>query len=146
MGAERRAGREVEGVKDRTTEEPPAAVPEEAKQAGDIRARWAWVEPTIWTERMLAALEQGVKGGKRLFCRAGAVLLGHSPCNGLPILSQVNHQLESRMREICLYGSEGGGSPALLPTPIILKPHPAWIPAFAGMTDPLSRPFGQSPW
>ena len=23
-----------------------------------------WVEPTVWTERMLAALEQGVKGGK----------------------------------------------------------------------------------
>ena len=64
MGAERRAGREVEGVKDRATEQPPAAVPEEAKQAGEIRARWAWVEPTVWTERMLAALEQGVKGGK----------------------------------------------------------------------------------
>ena len=64
MDAERRAGREVEGVKDRATEQPPAAVPEEAKQAGEIRARWAWVEPTVWTERMLAALEQGVKGGK----------------------------------------------------------------------------------
>ena len=64
MGAERRAGREVEGVKDRAAEQRPAAVPEEAKQAGEIRARWAWVEPTVWTERMLAALEQGVKGGK----------------------------------------------------------------------------------
>jgi len=64
MGVERRAGREVEGVKDRATEKTPAAVPEEAKQAGEIRARWAWVEPTVWTERMLAALEQGVKGGK----------------------------------------------------------------------------------
>ena len=64
MGAERRAGREVEGVKDRATEKTPAAVLEEAKQAGEIRARWAWVEPTVWTERMLAALEQGVKGGK----------------------------------------------------------------------------------
>jgi RNA-directed DNA polymerase len=28
-----------------------------------VRARWAWTEPTIWTERMLTALEQGVKGG-----------------------------------------------------------------------------------
>ena len=36
----------------------------EAKQAGEIRARWAWVEPSVWTERMLTALEQGVKGGK----------------------------------------------------------------------------------
>jgi len=45
-------------------EEQPAAVPERAKQAGDIRARWAWVEPSVWTDRMLEALEKGVKGGK----------------------------------------------------------------------------------
>lgn len=35
-----------------------------AKQDGDIPARWAWVEPTVWTIRMLAALENGVKGGR----------------------------------------------------------------------------------
>jgi len=51
-------------VQDRTTEERPPTVPIGAKQGGDIQARWAWVEPTVWTERMLAALEQGVKGGK----------------------------------------------------------------------------------
>ena len=28
-----------------------------------MRARWAWTEPAVWTERMLTALEQGVKGG-----------------------------------------------------------------------------------
>ncbi len=39
-------------------------VPEEAKQAGEVRARWAWAEPCVWTERMLTALEEGVKGGK----------------------------------------------------------------------------------
>lgn len=45
-------------------EEAPAEVPQgEAKQAGEIRARWAWTEPAVWTNRMLAALEQGVKGG-----------------------------------------------------------------------------------
>ena len=64
MGVERREGRKVEGVEDRATEGKPATVPEAATQAGEIRARWAWVEPTVWTERMLAALEQGVKGGK----------------------------------------------------------------------------------
>jgi RNA-directed DNA polymerase len=32
--------------------------------AGEIRARWAWVEAEVWTERMLTALEQGVIGGK----------------------------------------------------------------------------------
>ncbi len=38
------------------------------KQAGEtddqIFWRWLWVEPTVWTTRMLIALEQGVKGGK----------------------------------------------------------------------------------
>jgi RNA-directed DNA polymerase len=47
-----------------STEEISARVPETAKQAEDIRARWAWVEPSVWTERMLAALENGVKGGQ----------------------------------------------------------------------------------
>lgn len=49
---------------DRTTEEKPAGVLETAKQAGEIRDRWDWVEPNVWTERMLTALEKGVKGGK----------------------------------------------------------------------------------
>lgn len=49
---------------DREREERPAAVSEGTKQAGEIRARWAWVEPSVWTERMLTALEVGVKGGK----------------------------------------------------------------------------------
>ena len=41
-----------------------AAVPARATQAGEIRAQWAWVEPSVWTDRMLEALEGGVKGGK----------------------------------------------------------------------------------
>lgn len=47
-----------------TTEKQPAGVPETATQAGEIRDRWDWVEPSVWTERMLTALEKGVKGGK----------------------------------------------------------------------------------
>src|SRR2546423_14878099 len=43
-------------------EAEPTAVPE-AKQVGEVRARWAWTEPEVWTERMLTALEEGVKGG-----------------------------------------------------------------------------------
>jgi RNA-directed DNA polymerase len=34
-----------------------------AKQVGEVQARWAWTEPAVWTERMLTALELGVKGG-----------------------------------------------------------------------------------
>lgn len=44
------------------TEDTPVGVPGEATQAGE--ARWDWVEPSVWTDRMLAALEHGVKGGK----------------------------------------------------------------------------------
>ncbi len=41
----------------------PSAVPVAAKQDGYDYARWAWTEPAVWTDRMLTALEQGVKGG-----------------------------------------------------------------------------------
>ena len=41
------------------TEQPPSAVPATAKQVGEVRSRWAWTEPSVWTERMLTALEQG---------------------------------------------------------------------------------------
>jgi RNA-directed DNA polymerase len=46
------------------TEEQPVAVPVKAIRTGKARDRRFWVEPMVWTERMLAALEQGVKGGK----------------------------------------------------------------------------------
>ena len=48
---------------DRSKEDNPVAVPQAAKQAGEVRARWAWAEPSVWTDRMLTALEEGVKGG-----------------------------------------------------------------------------------
>lgn len=34
------------------------------KPDGDVRSRWEWTEPSVWTDRMLAALENGVRGGK----------------------------------------------------------------------------------
>lgn len=41
------------------------AVPEGAKRGSDTQARErSWVEATVWTQRMLAALDNGVKGGK----------------------------------------------------------------------------------
>lgn len=42
----------------------PVKVSEGTKQAGKARPiEWNWVERSIWTERMLEALEKGVKGG-----------------------------------------------------------------------------------
>ena len=52
-------------VKDRETQARAPLVPEGARQGADIPERsWAWVEATVWTERMLSALANGVKGGK----------------------------------------------------------------------------------
>jgi RNA-directed DNA polymerase len=48
----------------RTTEKEPEAVPARARRDGEAPGRWLWVEPTIWTKRMLTALEQGVRGGQ----------------------------------------------------------------------------------
>jgi RNA-directed DNA polymerase len=48
--------------------ETPVEVPTTANHSGEVlwsKTRdWTWTEPTVWTERMLAALDEGVKGGK----------------------------------------------------------------------------------
>lgn len=45
-------------------EEQRAPVPSTAKQARELPPQWDWVEPLVWTDKMLAALERGVNGGK----------------------------------------------------------------------------------
>ena len=49
-----------------TSKKTPPQVPAGAKQGGETRdpRTWEWVETSVWTERMLAALGNGVKGGK----------------------------------------------------------------------------------
>jgi hypothetical protein len=34
------------------------------RQTSNLRQKWDWTEATIWTDNMLIALENGVKGGK----------------------------------------------------------------------------------
>jgi RNA-directed DNA polymerase len=51
-------------VSERDSEDKSAEVPQWVKQAEEIRSRWPWVERSVWNERMLQALENGVKGGK----------------------------------------------------------------------------------
>jgi len=50
-------------VKGTTSEGKPAGV-DTPKQAGETQVEWSWVERSVWTDRMLAALVTGVKGGK----------------------------------------------------------------------------------
>ena len=49
---------------ERRLETQPTTVPNEARRVGEIWGRWSWVELSVWTERMLTALENGMKGGK----------------------------------------------------------------------------------
>lgn len=42
----------------------PAGYTEPQGKPCNLRLRWSWVEPEIWTDNMLTALENGVKGGK----------------------------------------------------------------------------------
>jgi len=46
-------------------ERQPSSVPARAQQEEEAarRMRWLFAEPGVWTDRMLAALEQGVQGG-----------------------------------------------------------------------------------
>jgi RNA-directed DNA polymerase len=65
MPVERRARRKVEAVLDGKREDNTGgSALQKAQQAGEVRARWAWTEPAVWTDRMLTALENGVQGGK----------------------------------------------------------------------------------
>ena len=74
----------------RSPEEKLAAVSTETKQARDIRTRWSWVEAEVWTDRMLTALEQGVKGG-HFFAEQGLFSLCAAHGSVRQSLSKVTH-------------------------------------------------------
>jgi len=47
------------------SESEASGVPARATQDAETQGRdWSWVEASVWSERMLAALGNGVKGGK----------------------------------------------------------------------------------
>ncbi len=84
-------------------------IPKQGREAES--QKWDWVEAEVWTGRMLATLENGVKGGRfnAYFIKQGLSTMTIAPV----AISQFRcgpHQLESRMREICTSGSEGGGA------------------------------------
>ena len=52
-------------MKDELKQMPAPPVPLLAKQGAETQGRdWSWVEASVWTERMLSALANGVKGNK----------------------------------------------------------------------------------
>ncbi len=50
-------------MKDESEQAQASGVPATAKQGAEARD-WSWVEASVWTERMLSALANGVKGNK----------------------------------------------------------------------------------
>ncbi len=76
-----KGGRKVQGqgIESGRSVREALAVPERAKQEACGRHRdWSWVQATIWTEPMLVALDNGVKGGK-WFSLIDKVIRGDTP-------------------------------------------------------------------
>jgi len=48
----------------KTAAQKASAVPARAIQGAEARNDWSWVEASVWTQRMVSALENGVKGGR----------------------------------------------------------------------------------
>ncbi len=55
----------------RSTENQPVEVSERTIRTGKTLDMRFWADPTVWTERMLAALQKGVKGGNAFFAEHG---------------------------------------------------------------------------
>jgi hypothetical protein len=72
-----------------------AGAPSAAKPAGDILLGWKWVERSIWTDRILMALERGVKGGRTPTLTDWASGGWLESTN--ETINQRNYRLESRM-------------------------------------------------
>src|SRR5438034_7205837 len=63
--AKPREGRQEAGcARSGMRQEAVPKVPERATPGTEADRRWWWAEASIWTERMVSALVDGVKGGK----------------------------------------------------------------------------------
>ncbi len=100
-------------------EEQPNVVPERprrprTKPDGEVRDRWSWSKPWVWTDRMLTALENGVKGGswfslidkvfaeQTLFSAARHVAANHKKAAGVDHVTpeHFEHNLLEHVRQL----------------------------------------------
>jgi RNA-directed DNA polymerase len=58
-----KGSRKEKMIESKTHQQELPLVPQ-GKQGGEVRARWAWTEGAVWSDRMLEALEKGVKGNQ----------------------------------------------------------------------------------
>jgi RNA-directed DNA polymerase len=71
------------------TEGQKTTVPQTAELPSEAQARWAWAEPSVWTDRMLDARDHGIRGDKetKWFCLNDKVF---SPANLLSAYRKVS--------------------------------------------------------
>jgi RNA-directed DNA polymerase len=60
----RQEGRSVSFIERQSESKAPAVSARATQGAKTHAGKWTWVEASVWNERMLAALENGVKGGQ----------------------------------------------------------------------------------
>ena len=112
----------------------PPAVPL-AKQGGNVRDRWSWAARAVWTDRMLAALEQGVKGDvwfsliekvwseRNLFASYRKVAdNGGAPGMDHVTVEEFGRDLESQLTKLTAALREGTYQPQLIRRTYIAKP------------------------
>ncbi|MEE8608343.1 MAG: group II intron reverse transcriptase/maturase [Nitrospiraceae bacterium] len=102
---------------------------------GEVRTRWAWTEPSVWTRRMLTALENGVRAGtwhslidklynrhnlraayKRVAANAGAAGVDHVTTDAFA------HRLEENLEHLHRTLKEGTYRPQAIRRVYIPKP------------------------
>ncbi len=117
------------------SETRPSIVPTTAQQGGSIQGRWAWTERAVWTDRMLTALEQGVKGDvwfrlidkvwseRNLFVSYSKVAEnGGAPGVDHVTVEEFGRNLESQLTKLTTELREGTYQPQLIRRTYIPKP------------------------
>lgn len=127
-------------------EQPPSVQgASAAKQGGEIRARWAWVEPCVWTDRMLKALEGGVKGGVWFslmdkVCKRSNLEAAFTRVKGNRGGAGADHvsipQFEAHLETELTRLEEALNGGEYAPQPVLRK----WIPKGGGKMRPLGIP------
>jgi RNA-directed DNA polymerase len=121
-----------------SSEETPAGVPSKDKQAGEALWRRYGAEPGVWSERMLAALEQGVKGNKwfslidkvyadRTLALAWAKVSSNAGACGVDgvTVERFGKDSQSRLLAVKEHLKEGSYQPASVKRVMIPKPGSA---------------------
>jgi RNA-directed DNA polymerase len=116
-------------------QQQPSLVPATATQDGEVRSRWLWAEASVWTERMLTALENGIKGGRwyslidKVFAertlRAGAgSVIANEGAPGVDHVSVEEFQgdLEANVLGLSVALREGSYEPSAIRRVFIPKP------------------------